>query len=398
MRHCLFVFAAFALLLTGGLGQGEEAKAEAPAVAAPAPDVAPQNVILMSWDGFDRSVLKELLEKQKLPNLAALIKEGSLQDIDVRGHVTVTKPGHAEMTTGLDVKETGVVSNAVYQPIPEGYTIFERMQKELGGKDKIHTFMVTGKLAHVGGRGPDEIAGEGKKAGKRKKQALPDGADNVPEKEKPAVEKGEPFFLTRKALDVFDAAQRDADEVGPLALKYLEQSKAPRFLGFIHFSDPDHAGHKSGIDSDEYREAAQKCDKWLGKIVEWLKKQDLYGKTLIYVMTDHGFDPHAHSHGHAPHSWLATNDKGVTHGGTIADVPATILARFGVDIAKLEPKLIGKPLTGPAPAGEAQAGEGKADEGATEGRKGAKRREGGRRKANKGGEQIPPPADPAAAL
>ncbi|MEK7270243.1 MAG: alkaline phosphatase family protein, partial [Planctomycetota bacterium] len=133
----------------------------------------PQTVLLISWDGLDRSVAKELLAKERLPNLAALIREGSLQDIDVRGHVTVTKPGHAEMLTGLGVETTGVYSNQRYRPIPAGLTIFERLQDSLGGPGKIRTFMVTGKVAHVGGRGPadsppGEGAGAGKKAGGKK--------------------------------------------------------------------------------------------------------------------------------------------------------------------------------------------------------------------------------------
>ncbi|MCY3022138.1 MAG: alkaline phosphatase family protein [Planctomycetota bacterium] len=389
---------AASVLVLGCLRGGGRARAEDG--AAKAPEGTPQNVILISWDGLDRPVVKELLDKDKLPNLAALLKEGSFQTIEVKGHTTVTKPGHAEMLTGLDTKETGVYSNAKYEPIPEGYTIFERMQKFLGGKDKIHTFMVTGKLAHVGGRGPDEIKAGGAKGGKAGKKPgkrardLPDGADNVPEAERAGPEKGEPFFLTRKALDVFDAAQRDAGEVGPLCLKYLERYKEPRFLAFLHFSDPDHAGHKHGSGSDEYREAAQDCDKWLGKIVKWVKKENLYDKTLIYVMTDHGFDPDAHTHNHAPHSWLATNDKLVTHGGTIADVPATILARFGVDVEKLEPKLIGKPLTGPAPKGE------KADEPRKEddGKGAGKRKNKGGRKGLDKNAPAPKPAPEGATL
>jgi hypothetical protein len=62
------------------------------------------------------------------------------------------------------------------------------------------------------------------------------------------------------------------------------------------------------------------------------------------VTTDHGFDPNARTHENAPHSWLVTNDKWVRRGGMIADIPATILARFGLDLAKLAPLLLGKPL------------------------------------------------------
>jgi len=301
----------------------------------------PQNIILISWDGLDRSVVEELLNNNRLPNLAALIKEGSFKEIEIKGHPTCTKPGHAEMLTGLSDETTGVLSNRDYKPIPEGYTIFERVQKHLGGKDKIHTFMVTGKLAHVGGRGAEEIKSQINKMKNKKnqKKARRQAYSST------VLNQGEPFFLTKKSLDVFDGAQREASEVGPLCLKYLEQFKEPRFLAFLHFSDPDHKGHKHGMGSEEYRQAAIDCDKWLGEIVKWLKEQNLREQTLIYVTTDHGFDMDASSHSDAPHSWLATNDKSVTHGGFLADIPATILWRFGIDCENLDPKLIGKPLT-----------------------------------------------------
>jgi len=335
-----------------GDGQTQTQGRDAPAVREEAerPE-PPRNLILISWDGLDRSVLYELLAKQKLPNLAALIREGSLQEIEVTGHPTVTKPGHAEMLTGLDAATTGVFSNTDYRPIPAGHTILERVQDHLGGRDKLRIFMVTSKVAHVGGRGPGEQ--------RKRRQAAPPGADDTPELET----RGEPFYLTKRRLDVFDSDQRSADETGPLCLKYLAQFKEPRFLAFLHFSDPDHAGHKHGIDSREYREAAIACDDWLGKIVGWLNEQGLRDVTPIYVTTDHGFDEHGKSHSNAPHGWLATNDKCVTRGGIIADIAATILWRFGVDLAKLDPAPVGRPLVGPAaegPAGVAAPAEGKA--------------------------------------
>ena len=309
------------------------------------PRIFPRNVILISWDGLDRSVVKELLEKGELINLARLIREGSMQDIEVIGHVTVTKPGHAEMLTGLNADQTGVYSNSKFQPIPEGDTIFERLQQYLGGKDKLRTIMVTGKLAHVGNRGPEEAQKSllQKKKKLQKQAGTPVGADDTI-----LSVKGEPFYLTKTHLNVCNIAQRSAVEVGQLSLKHLAEYKDPRFFAFLHFSDPDHAGHQHGIDSKEYREAAVACDDQLGKIMTWLKEEHLYTQTLMYVMTDHGFDEHGKGHSKAPHSWLVTNDKKVTRGGIIADVPATIMVRFGIDISKLDPKLIGYELTGPA--------------------------------------------------
>ena len=296
----------------------------------------PQNVILISWDGLDRRTVREMYTPKKLPNLKSLSDEGSWHKIDVVGHPTVTKPGHAEMLTGLSAETTGVYSNQDFQPIPDGYTVFEKLQKHFG-KDRIRTIMVTGKLGHVGGRGPDEVRIEMEKSAKKLK---PKQLRKLKNKEI----KGEPFYLTKNHLDVFDNAQRDASQTGPLCLKYLNEYKSARFFAFLHFSDPDHAGHKYGSDSEEYRDAAAECDKWLGEIVIWLKSENLYDRTLIYVMADHGFDKDAKTHNNAPHSWLGTNDRKVNRDGIIADVPATILAGFGVDINSLDPALLGKPL------------------------------------------------------
>lgn len=285
------------------------------ATEPPPADARSLNAILISWDGCDRSVVKELLAQQKLPNIAALVSQGSLQDINVAGHVTATVPSHAEMLTGLAPSVTGVITNEQYQPIPEGYTIFERLQQHFGGPEHIRTIMVTSKGSSLGGHGP------------------------------PDRPTGEPYYLTSRHLDVFDSANRGASQVGPLCLSYLSQFKAQRFFAFFHFAGPDAAGHASGIDSPEYRSAIVACDDWLGKILELLKSEGIYDRTLVYVVADHGFDPHSKSHNQAPDSWLATNDKAVTHGGVLADVPATILMSFGVDVGRLEPKLIGKPLT-----------------------------------------------------
>jgi arylsulfatase A-like enzyme len=318
---------------------------------APAPNAQPLNVILISWDGFDRSVLNELLGEQKLPNLASLVREGSLQEIQVVGHATVTKPGHPEMLTGLAASVTGVFSNARYRPIPEGYTIFERLQQHLGGPEGIRTIMLASKGHNVGGHGP-----AGSQSSPRQPAPV-SGRSGTGQATRRAANadalssEGEPFFLTRKHLDVFDSADRGASRTGSLCLKYLDRFKEPRFLAFFHFGDPDAAGHRYGMDSAEYRAAASACDGWLGKIVEWLRREGLYDKTLIYVTTDHGFNPHSRTHSHAPDSWLVTNDKAVARGGIIADIPATILARFGVDVGRLEPALVGTPLTDAAATG-----------------------------------------------
>jgi arylsulfatase A-like enzyme len=167
---------------------------------------------------------------------------------------------------------------------------------------------------------------------------------NLPEYRE-SLKKGEPFHLTKKHLDVFDAQIRLAPEPVPLFLQSINENKTPRFFAFLHLAEPDNNGHQFGEDTAEYRDGVVVCDEWLGKIVAWLKAEKLYDATRIYISTDHGFDKGTKNHLNAPDIWLATNDKAVTRGGTQADIAATILFRFGVNLEKLKPQLIGKPLT-----------------------------------------------------
>lgn len=120
------------------------------------------NAILISWDGVQRDHLRELLEAGQLPNLQALIHEGTIVEIDVT-HKTDTKAGHAQMLTGYGPEVTGVYSNAVYRSIPKGYTIFERLENALG-EENIATVMITGKAGNLGSKGP-ERAGPGRPGG-----------------------------------------------------------------------------------------------------------------------------------------------------------------------------------------------------------------------------------------
>ncbi|MFQ6088205.1 MAG: alkaline phosphatase family protein [Candidatus Methanofastidiosia archaeon] len=114
--------------------------------------------------------------------------------------------------------------------------IFERLEKHLG-KENIKTIMLTGKTHNLGGEG------------------------------------GEPFYLSKNHIDVFDLNSANADVVGKKALSYLEEYKNERYFAFFHFSDPNHKGHRFGENSKEYEEGIKMCDLWLGKIISKLKKQ-----------------------------------------------------------------------------------------------------------------------------
>ena len=338
----------------------------------PATPAAQRNAILFSWDGVQREHIKECLSRNELPNLAALIKEGGMVDLDVTSHNTDTKAGHTQMLTGYDPDVTGVMSNGKFKAIAPGLSMFERLDQKFG-KDKIVTLMLTGKTHHVGAcppSTPEAIADAkaklqaGKPKGKRKAGQVASATTGIADQDAAAQANqkrkaknqglnaiiqntdGEPFFNTVKALDVWDGEKgREHTVVGPLMLGYLDKYGKDRLCAFFHFSDPDHKGHNKGENSAEYNQAIIDCDTELGECVKKLKALGIYDKTMIFVNADHGFDEGKTSHSNAPTVYLAANLKSLTKSGDQRDIVPTILTEMGVDISKIEPKFKGNVLT-----------------------------------------------------
>ncbi|MCX7014982.1 MAG: alkaline phosphatase family protein [Candidatus Sumerlaeota bacterium] len=362
-----------------------------------------KNVILIGWDAAQRNHVKELLAANELPTLAALAKEGAMVDIDVISGATDTKTGWTQINTGYAPDKTGVYSNGRYQPIPEGYTMEERVEKALG-KDNVVTRAVIGKKGHVDNDPPQKAPYEKYQARQKKqkkveaaapgKSELITGGDKVVEEngQKFVVTPGKPWFNACKNFDSWENGLIENSKVGEKVLGYLDQDKGERFLYFVHFASPDHEGHKNGENSQEYSNGIKSDDEWTGKILARLKELGLDDKTLIYVTADHGFNEGEKGHSYAPWVFLATNDKAVNRNGCREDIAPTILERFGVDLASLNPKLDGYPLDQPAPERKAPAQKPGAPAGGKAGKKGQAPSEGAQAKAAEA-KLAPAPSD-----
>lgn len=68
--------------------------------------------------------------------------------------------------------------------------------------------------------------------------------------------------------------------------QYIEKEK-PNLIGIL-IDEPDHTGHAFGFDSPEYLEMASKLDKYVGMIIESVKKAGIYEETIFIVTSDHG--------------------------------------------------------------------------------------------------------------
>jgi hypothetical protein len=278
----------------------------APATAEAAKRVTWRNAVLIGWDGAQRQHVKESLRKGELPHLRRLARDGRLVAIDIM-RTTDTKSGWAQILTGYQPEKTGVFSNTRYQEIPDGYTVFERLEAKFGS-EQVATLAVIGK------------------------------GDNV------SAEPGFPFANAKPDMDYWENDLGANDVVGPKALALLEQYKDTRFFLFVHLADVDSKGHQYGESSTEYNDALISSDYWTGQIVAKLRELGLYRHTDVYVTTDHGFNEGEKGHWDAPWGFLATNDEDVIRRGGRADVAPTILERFRIFRRDVTPVIDGHSL------------------------------------------------------
>jgi len=222
---------------------------------------------------------------------------------------TGTKPGWVQIFSGYDAEVTGVYDNGNYQPIPEGYSVFEKVENHFGA-DNVVTMFISGKGVHTGG------ACVGDPTFKNGQPVIED--------------KGQPWCLTKAFLDYFETDHNQNDILGNRALELLDTHQHDLFFALFLFRDPDVTGHLAGEDSVEYSEAMIDVDDWLGRIVAKLEELGIHQQTLVYVVTDHGFDEGKSVHLNAPYGVFATNDPLVIRSGDRKDISPTFLERYGI--------------------------------------------------------------------
>ena len=315
-----------------------------------------RRVMLIGWDGAGRDDVKRLLEQGQLPNLQALVADGTFVPINIAEEETDTKAGWAQILTGYGAHLTGVVSDKRYQPIPKGYTIFERLEQAFGS-NAVATVAVVANKEDLDAAPPVKtvISEEIEELNPRKRAAKKpakaprkqDGEEVIEDGVRYQLTPGKPLFNAVAALDFWENGLFSDERVGARAVAQLVRfNDRPRCFFFVHFGEIERAGRRSGQGTAAYDEAIVSADAQLGRLVRQLKALGVYSATLVYVTADHGFDREKTTHLQAPFVFLATNDKGVARGGTLVDVAPTILARFGLDLTRIVPPLTGAPLLG----------------------------------------------------
>jgi predicted AlkP superfamily pyrophosphatase or phosphodiesterase len=280
------------------LAVAEEPPLIAPPAVAPAHDVQrATRVLIISEDGLR----PDMIASRHLPWHEALWRRGAYSWKARTIRRASTLPSHAAMLSGVDVDQHGLTWNN-WRP-SRGYikapTIFGEAE-EHGMKTAM--FVGKFKLRHI---------------------------------------------ATPGTVDVFERPGYLCKRVSEEAAGYLVAEKPP--LAFVHFSDPDDAGHAAGWESARYYDAIAATDRCLGTILEALDKAGLTDDTLIIISADHGGHNHTHTGAHAVDReipWIA-HGPGVRVGyhirGPISTVDTAATALFALGLP-LSESLTRKPV------------------------------------------------------
>jgi arylsulfatase A-like enzyme len=251
--------------------------AEPGAAAAARSDEPHTRVIIVSEDGMRRDVLND----RYAPRHTALMREGIVARRALTIRQSETLPSHASMLSGVGPEVHGMRWNT--------------FREERGYIDVPTVFSV----ARAHGLSTAMIIG------KKKLEHLA----------KPGT------------VDHYERPSHYCKKVSARAAEYFVQNQPD--IMFVHFSDPDDAGHSKGWMTPAYLQAVRNSDKCLEHLLAAIDAAGLRDSTMIIVTADHGGHARTHSNGHKHREvdqvipWIVRG-PGIPAGGVLDDEVDTI--------------------------------------------------------------------------
>jgi hypothetical protein len=228
---------------------------------------APSQLLLVGWDGAERTVVQDLLQANALPNLAGLGPLVPLTVTTPHGESMQTKPGWTKVHTGLGANTTGVLNNETWRSVPASATLSARWAAR-----RAKQAWVVAKR-HTMERDPTRETAEGPLAG-----------------------------AARLATVRYEMLKATPGTLTMALSPWLLQWRDDMWFAFWHSHEPDVTGHTYGWTSDAYRRALMQLDTLLGVL------RTAAGGAAIVVTTDHGFGcPDDFHHPCAPNGWAVSN-------------------------------------------------------------------------------------------
>ncbi|WP_456272952.1 alkaline phosphatase family protein [Bacillus sp. AK031] len=238
------------------------------------------HLIVISFDclsTLDFPVIKEL------PNFKKLLKNGSYCINVETIYPSVTYPCHATIVTGNFPNKHGVINNTMLQPgsaSPDWYwhrrhvkgtTLYDEA-KQAGMSTAALLWPVTAK-ADIDYNMPEIFAN--RPWHHQVAVSLWNGSTSF------QLEMNRRFGYIRNGL-----RQPELDDFVLESTLETIRKKKPNLM-LIHFTDLDSHRHYHGFSSEEAYQALNRHDERLGRIIEAMKKADIYEKSTIIALGDH---------------------------------------------------------------------------------------------------------------
>lgn len=213
-------------------------------------------------------------EKAETPTLDGLAARGALFEQAV-SPVPVTLPSHSSIFTGLHPQDHQVRYNIFYRLTPEHATLAESLKEAGFATAAFPASHIV--AAHFG---------------------LDQGFDTYAQP--PKREQDDP--------DHPDATYRRAKDGADLAMEWLASQRGKRAFAWLHFYDPHVPYDPPFPYSSRFRDRLYDgeiayADAQLGRVIEALRADPLWDRTLLIVTADHGEG--LYDHGERYHSMLA---------------------------------------------------------------------------------------------
>lgn len=93
------------------------------------------------------------------------------------------------------------------------------------------------------------------------------------------------YLFEKKLVDLDHNGKTDEATAEKAIDFFLEEKPA---LTFIHFDQPDGAGHGIGHDTPEYYEAVEEIDRLIGSVMDAVERSGMMDETVIILSSDHG--------------------------------------------------------------------------------------------------------------
>jgi predicted AlkP superfamily pyrophosphatase or phosphodiesterase len=269
------------------------ALAAACSLAASAIASAADYVIHISVDGLHPGHLQRVVDAGEAPNFKRLQTEGAwTANARTDFTHTITLPNHTCMLTGRPVTQPEGMSGVLFH----GYTSNNLPRREV----TLHNFARGPKqyvasafdVVHDAGRSTAMYASKDKFVLYEQTYNEATGAEHARGRDKIDI-----YFMQEDPAPIYSSG---------IQARFLADMAEKRFnYVFVHYRDPDTAGHAERWGSGPYRFAIRTVDGYLGDLFRLVETDDkLAGRTAIIVNTDHGGMDNDHGDASLPDDYV----------------------------------------------------------------------------------------------